>query len=77
MFIRDRGNLAIAFTLYASVLVLAVVAMSLLLGARELSFLSFLAFMAATFVQMLLANGHAYTLPALSWLCLLYTSRCV
>ena len=65
---QDQGNLAIAFTLYASVLVLAVVAMSLLLGARELSFLSFLAFMAATFVQMLLANGHAYTLPALSWL---------
>lgn len=65
---QDQRNLAIAVTLYASVLVLAVVAMSLLLGARELSFLSFLAFMAASFLQMLLANGHAYALPALAWL---------
>lgn len=65
---QDQRNLAIAVTLYASVLVLAVVAMSLLLGARELSFLSFLAFMAAVLLQMLLANGHAYALPALAWL---------
>ena len=65
---QDKRNLAIAVTLYASVLVLAVVAMSLLLGARELSFLSFLAFMAASLLQMLLANGHAYALPALAWL---------
>ena len=33
---QDQGNLAIAFTLYASVLVLAVVAMSLLLQSRGL-----------------------------------------
>lgn len=65
---QDKRHLAVAITLYASVLVLAVVAMSLLLGAQELSFLSFLGFMAATLLQMALANGHAYLVPGLRWM---------
>ena len=65
---QDKKALAIVVALYASVLVLAIVAVSLFLGARELAFLSFLVFMGATFLLMLVVNGHAYTLPALAWM---------
>ncbi len=65
---QDKRALAIAAALYAGVLVLGVVAVSLLVGARELAFVSFLAFMSATLMLMLTANGHAYTLPALAWM---------
>ena len=43
---QDQRSLALAISLYASILVLALVAISLLFGARELAFLSFLSFMA-------------------------------
>jgi diguanylate cyclase (GGDEF)-like protein len=65
---QDKRALAIAVALYAGVLVLGVVAVSLLVGVRELAFVSFLAFMCATLMLMLTANGHAYTLPALAWM---------
>ena len=65
---QDKRALAVVVALYASVLVLAVVAVSLFLGARELAFLSFLVFMGTTFLLMLVVNGHAYTLPALAWM---------
>ena len=65
---QDKRALAIAVALYAGVLVLGVVAVSLLVGARELAFVSFLAFMVATLMLMLTANGHAYTLRALAWM---------
>lgn len=65
---QDKQQLAIAVALYASMLVLAVVALSLLLGARELSFLSLLGFASASLLQMLVVNGHAYVIPALAWL---------
>lgn len=65
---HDKRQLAIAVTLYASMLVLAVVALSLMLGARELSFLSLLGFVAASFLHMLAVNGHAYVFPFLAWM---------
>ncbi len=65
---NDQRLLALAVALYASVLVLALVALSLLAGARELAFISFLCFMASTLLLMLAVNGHAYTLPWLSWM---------
>jgi diguanylate cyclase (GGDEF)-like protein len=49
-------------------LVLAIVAISLSLGAREPAFVSFLAFVSASFLLMLVVNGHAYTVPFLAWL---------
>ncbi|NDK40095.1 diguanylate cyclase [Pseudoxanthomonas gei] len=60
---QDQRSLALAVTLYACILVLALVAVSLLFGARELAFLSLLSFMATSLLLMLAMNGHAYTLP--------------
>ena len=65
---RDKRELAVAVALYASMLVLAFVAISLYLGARQLAFLSFLAFVCSSFLLMLVVNGHAYTVPLLAWL---------
>lgn len=65
---QDKRTLAVAIALYACMLVLAIVAISLCLGARELAFLSFLAFVSTSFLLMLVVNGHAYTVPFLAWL---------
>ena len=65
---QDKRALAVAIALYACMLVLAIVAVSLCLGARELAFLSFLAFVSTSFLLMLVVNGHAYTVPFLAWL---------
>ncbi|MDR6842977.1 sensor domain-containing diguanylate cyclase [Pseudoxanthomonas sacheonensis] len=65
---QDKRSLAVAIALYACLLVLAIVAVSLCLGARELAFLSFLAFVSASLLLMLVVNGHAYTVPFLAWL---------
>lgn len=65
---QDKRELAVAVALYACMLVLAIVAISLCLGARELAFLSFLAFVSTSFLLMLVVNGHAYTVPFLAWL---------
>ena len=65
---QDQRSLALAVALYASILVLALVAISLLFGARELAFLSFLSFMATSLLLMLAMNGHAYTLPGMGWM---------
>lgn len=65
---QDKRALAVAIALYACMLVLAIVAISLSLGARELAFLSFLAFVGTSFLLMLVVNGHAYTVPVLAWL---------
>ena len=64
----DKQALAVAVALYAAIVVLALVALSLLFGAREIAFLSFLCFMVASLLLMLTMNGHAYTLPWLSGL---------
>ena len=65
---QDKQDLAIAIALYAATVVLALVALSLFFGARELAFLSFLIFMAASLLLMLSMNGHAYTIPWLAWM---------
>jgi len=65
---QDKQALAVAVALYSSMLMLAFVAISLYLGARQLAFLSFLAFVSTSFLLMLVVNGHAYTLPWLAWL---------
>lgn len=62
----DQRSLALAVAIYAGVAVLALVALSLLAAARELAFTSFLWFMASSLLLMLVANGHAYSLPWLS-----------
>ncbi len=62
----DQRSLALAVAIYAGVAVLALVALCLLAGARELAFISFLWFMASSLLLMLASNGHAYTLPGLS-----------
>lgn len=64
----DKQSLAIAVGLYAAIIVLALVALSLFFGVREIAFLSFLVFMTASLLLMLTMNGHAYTLPWLSWM---------
>ncbi len=64
----DKRNLAIAMALYAAIIVLALVALSLFFGIREIAFLSFMVFMASSLLLMLTMNGHAYTLPMLSWM---------
>ena len=65
---QDKRTLAVAIALYACMLVLAIVAVSLSLGARELAFVSFLALVSTSFLLMLVVNGHAYTVPFLAWL---------
>ncbi|MEO6519559.1 MAG: diguanylate cyclase [Pseudoxanthomonas sp.] len=62
----DQRSLALAVAIYAGVAVLALVALSLLAAARELAFTSFLWFMASSLLLMLVANGHAYSLPWLN-----------
>ncbi|MET1163269.1 MAG: hypothetical protein ABWY48_12110, partial [Pseudoxanthomonas sp.] len=65
---QDKKELAVAVALYASMSILAFVAIALYLGARQRAFLSFLAFVSSSLLLMLVVNGHAYTLPFLDWL---------
>jgi len=65
---QDKRELAVCIALYASLLVLAIVSLSLAFGAREQAFLSFLALVGSSLLLMLIVNGHAYTIPWLGWL---------
>lgn len=65
---QDKRSLAIAVALYAAIVVLALVALSLFFSVGEVAFLSFLVFMATSLLLMLAMNGHAYTLRWLAWM---------
>lgn len=68
---HDRAGLAIMVALYASLAVLGLVALPLLLGAREGVFLSFLCIIAAALLLALVVSGHAYAMPWLRGLAVL------
>lgn len=65
---RDKLDLVVIAAMYASLAVLAAVGLTLLLGTREPTFLSYLGLVGACFLEVMVVNGHVYAWWPWAWL---------
>ncbi len=65
---QDKRNLAVVAALYACLVVLATVGLTLLLGARQPVFLSYLGLVGACFLEVLVVKDHAFSWLHFTWL---------
>ena len=64
---KQQRSLAVASAIYASLFVLALVAFSLYVAARDHAYLALLAFTVSALALLLAINGHLYALPGLRY----------